>query len=348
MRRASAFVSLVAAFASGILAATGGCTTDSLTSTAVQAEAGADIGEPDGVQPDTALDGSAPLADASGEAEPSDAGLDAVGDTGTGCDLAKPFGMPSVVAGLEKIGAPRSLSADELTAYGAPFDTGTGAKLGVSTRPSLVAPFGDPTVLDGGVALDCEQQSPVVTPDGLTIFFTSNFWQQGSLCEGKAGSGQSQIFVSQRATKADPFGVATPLPLYIAANTSLYLLPDGKTLYYDVSPSVMVTTCQLGDAGPLCDAPATIDLGGAVYFPVVTSDALTIFFASDRATPGTRHIFRGTRATKNDPFSGIAPVAELTTVSPESPLWMTPDDCTLYFTSLRNGSSQVFTARHGQ
>src|SRR5262249_59921092 len=54
VRRLAAFVTLVAAFASGVLAGTGGCTTESSTSPGVGPEGGSDVGE----QPDGKFDGA--------------------------------------------------------------------------------------------------------------------------------------------------------------------------------------------------------------------------------------------------------------------------------------------------
>jgi hypothetical protein len=71
--------------------------------------------------------------------------------------------------------------------------------------------------------------------------------------------------------------------------------------------------------------------------PVVSSDGLRLYFASDRVGSMGYDIYLSSRARKVEPFGAPAPIAELNTPALEQPDWISPDECTLYFRSNRPG-----------
>ena len=70
--------------------------------------------------------------------------------------------------------------------------------------------------------------------------------------------------------------------------------------------------------------------------PAITPDELTIYYMRDE------EIFISRRSTVVDRFSVPALVAELNTVNKERPSWISPDGCTLFFDSDRDGGEGNF------
>jgi hypothetical protein len=83
--------------------------------------------------------------------------------------------------------------------------------------------------------------------------------------------------------------------------------------------------------------------------PVVSEDERTIFF-SRAAAGGPATIWTATRADKSAAFSGVLPVSELHgnvdsgAESDDRPTWLSPDRCTLFFTSNRSGVYRAYSA----
>jgi len=70
--------------------------------------------------------------------------------------------------------------------------------------------------------------SPVVTPDGLTIFFTSDR-------PDKSAHGSNDIWVASRRTVSDDFGMPTNVAELNTADDDApsWVSPDGCRLYFD-------------------------------------------------------------------------------------------------------------------
>jgi Tol biopolymer transport system component len=72
--------------------------------------------------------------------------------------------------------------------------------------------------------------------------------------------------------------------------------------------------------------------------PVLSSDGLHLYFASDRpGGNGLLDIYVAHRARRDDSFGPTEAVAELNSTDAESPGWISPDNCELYFSSDRSG-----------
>lgn len=147
----------------------------------------------------------------------------------TRTSAAGSFGPPSAVAGIN------DPTADDHTPYLLPdgralYFASTRGTAGVSyelyrtTRPNLTSAFGTPTKLTELSTGDGDSD-PVVSPDGLTVYFTSY---------RKGGAGSSDIWVASRASTGDPFGPATNVA---ELNTAVAEWPtwvsnDGCRLYF--------------------------------------------------------------------------------------------------------------------
>lgn len=122
----------------------------------------------------------------------------------------------------------------------------------VSKRESLSEPWGRPESLGPAINSGSWDGSPFITADGLELYFYSS------------RSGNPDLYVSTRATTAEPWGTATSLGPVVNST-------DGNALY--------------GEHGPF-----------------VSPDGLTLFFSSARS-PGSANsmkIWMTKRATRED------------------------------------------------
>jgi hypothetical protein len=72
---------------------------------------------------------------------------------------------------------------------------------------------------------------------------------------------------------------------------------------------------------------------------VLSKDGREIFFGTQRDTPNYIQIWHATRSTLADGFGTPTAVSELNVADNTYPNWISPDRCSLYFTSKRpNGS----------
>jgi len=78
--------------------------------------------------------------------------------------------------------------------------------------------------------------------------------------------------------------------------------------------------------------------------PDISSDGLTMYFASDRAKAGDRDLYVTTRKSRGDPWSTPVRISELSTTFEEGSAVETADRLHLVFSSGRNGSLDLFVA----
>ncbi len=317
------------------------------------------IGEPvveggDAAAPDASVASAeggpdGPLADGSVDAF-ADAAVDA--DAGPPCNLASAFTTVEPVGGLNlpgQEGSPR-LSEDELTIY---FDSQRAGGLNgrfdlySATRATKDLPFSDVKMLLGEVNTDDDEYSPNVVDDGLTIVFERQ----------NVASQVSRLMRATRLAVTDPWGTPTDVPDVNAGACD-----------YSANPFARGTQDQLFFVRACTGTPADIFLGNRVndsyagfarvaklntnqpeYEPTITVDGKTILFARQQA--GKLDIFEATwdpaKSDWNTPESlpGTAVNGVLTN---ETPGWVSPDGCRLYFTSTRGapggGMQDLFVA----
>jgi serine/threonine protein kinase/Tol biopolymer transport system component len=197
--------------------------------------------------------------------------------------------------------------------------------------------FGEPINLGPPVNSAYRDMTPVLSPDGLELYFTS---------DRPGGYGGVDIWVTRRASLQDPWGLPTNLGPQI--NSSTFDNPgsmsaDGLTLYLASGWDFYTTTRATKDApwGP------RVRLGPVVVpstsyrntTPLVTADGLELFFLSERPGGyGGNDIWVSTRATTADPWQ--TPVNLGPTVNGPAndvPTWLSPDGLTLLLCSDRPG-----------
>ncbi|MFH1881141.1 MAG: M56 family metallopeptidase [Planctomycetota bacterium] len=204
--------------------------------------------------------------------------------------------------------------------------------------------FGTPINLGPAVNSSAFDGGPIISADGLELYFTSN---------RPGGSGSFDIWVATRETIQDPWG--EPVNLGPTVNSSSLdanngISADGLSLYiFSNRPGgsgaldIWVTTRasisepwgEPVNLGPTVNSSA--DDGG----PYISADGLSLFFESNRSGGyGGNDIYVSTRATTDDPWG--EPVNLGPTVN--SSVWdwfpsLSADGLSLFFTSVRSGGS---------
>ncbi len=184
---------------------------------------------------------------------------------------------------------------------------------------------------------------PTLSPDGLHLYFAS----YRNSTEGK--------YTSVRSTTNDSFLTASvDLDATGSADDSAYVVT--RAGYWPETFSLFRT--PLTDAG--FGLPANVDPDGglginipgkAVIFPAVTPDELHLYFAGFRDTNMFElAIWSSTWTSGNwaTPTKLPAPINQNKDNSYTLPAYITPDDCTLYFSSQTSGFMETYWTTRGQ
>jgi hypothetical protein len=278
-----------------------------------------------------------------------DARIDASGDALP----SGPFGAPQQVIALS-----HPLTDDDPTITGDGLElyftserggAATGyADVYVTTRASLASGWSAPTPVIELNSTD-EDQSPGITPDGLTIYFSS---RRPSLIGGMSAN----TWVSTRPDRASPWAapalvqeVSTTFdefePQPDATNTHLvfYRLIDAT------NREIFVATRQ--SAALPWGTPvliAEINTPGIERAAFLAADGLAIWFSSDRMSttgPGINDLYIATRAMPDEPYGTPTFIAELNTSADDDDPCLSADARIIVFTSNVTGDYEVYEAR---
>jgi hypothetical protein len=124
-------------------------------------------------------------------------------------------------------------------------------------------------------------------------------------------SGSYQTYLAARPSEGAPFATPLPIPELDYPDRSTvdgFLTDDGLTLFFSTTPAA--------------DADAAVD-GGA----------------------GKADLYVAWRRATDEHFSFTQPLGDLNTPADERDPWLTPDGKTLYFTSDRDGTLNIYTAQ---
>lgn len=267
------------------------------------------------------------------------------------CNLTAPFGTPTPVAGVNSNSTDEWgwLSADGLTIY---FDSvasgGSDYNLYSATRASTSDPFSNVQQLGIGNTTDAENRA-VVRGDGLELYF-----------QRTPPQAPTHIYKVNRTTTADPFPNSPQLVPGIngqTADSNPWISADGLTLYmtstrngtYDIFKATRsIITSDFGTPVPVGELNSNV----VDDAPVLSADGLEIFFASNRPSSNRNNIWHATRSTTSDGFGTPTMISELSSDPTEDyPTWVSPDRCTLFFTSDRgggNGGYDIWMAKRPQ
>jgi len=234
-----------------------------------------------------------------------------------------------------------SISADELSIYFESDRSGGygNADLWVATRATKNDDWTESVNLGSVVNGSAQDNSPSVSADGLSLYFSSN--RSGTV-------GNMDLWVTTRETTADDWN--EPVNLGTVVNSSSadymsYISADGLSLYFS---SERPGGLGLRDLWMTTRATANDEWGEPVNLgPIVnsssnerrmwiSSDGLMILLQSDRPKgSGAVDIYMTTRLTTNDDWTepvNIGPPVNVSVISDVSPV-VSSDGGTLYFAS---------------
>jgi Tol biopolymer transport system component len=255
--------------------------------------------------------------------------------TSRACDPAKPFGTPQAVTSLNTTSDDgyAVFSPDLLTVYFASKRPGGSGDYDLysATRTSATGAFGTPVPV--GVNSAQAEVQPVLSPDGLTMYFAT------------ARDGTRDVYVATRTSTAAAFG--TPGKL-LNVNTTQY---DEEPSFLNASQTELYVSQYNADGWEILVAtrPTTSDVFGVMnqvgslngsaqdYGPQFTSDMLTAVFHSTRNS-ALGDIFSATRQAATSAFGTPTELSTLNSAATEWVSWMSADGCTVAITSNRPDS----------
>ena len=271
-------------------------------------------------------------------------------DGASTCDPAARFGVPTPVMGLEATGlepADPQLSSDELAIYFGGHLAGKDYNLYVAHRNSLAAAFGIPNTLVAENSATADD-NPSVSSDGLTLWFASN----------RIANQPYHLYVATRSSVLADFGSPGLAATVNAADVTAtdaqpFITTDNKELWFVSSRLPNVGGLDIWHAGSVSTgfAPpspeAELSSQASDYYPTLSADRLTIYFASTRSASGVKggfDIWSSHRSTVSDGFPAPTLVDELNTTGDDHVTWLSADNCRIYGTSTNSGSNQLFVA----
>jgi WD40-like Beta Propeller Repeat len=289
-----------------------------------------------------------------GSLDAGGAGLDAAkpdgapnpGDAGLACDRTKDFGAPTVLVDIRNNKSHTSLDIfrDELVVTEGYVDTSSTPYLALSTRVNPSSnwklPTGVPSSTPGAPLTGSD---PAFSADGMTMYFAS---------KSLGPSGLAAIFRVSRASPDMPFAEA-PIeegsPINLASSSSgrprvrSYLgAYDELCLARTPTNGVPRIECvQRKPGAKMWFAPTTPTFEPASErrfesCPVTSADGKTLYFCTSATNTDNQDIWMARRERVDKPWSAPVPLKGVNADgSIEQPVWISDDECTLYFTSTR-------------
>ena len=217
--------------------------------------------------------------------------------------------------------------------------------LWVSTRETTTDDWGAPTVLGSPVNSSSMDGTPCISSDGLSLFFDS--WRSG-------GSGQSDLWMTTRATIYDPWGTPSNLGTMVnssASDIGPCISADGLELYFGSDRTggsgdwdIWVTTrVTVSDAwGPAVNLGSTVNSPVYDGLPAISPDSLLLFITSLRSGGyGDNDIWVAKRVTRDGEWGepvNLGPMVNTSAGEAEPSIsydgrWLYFDD----YTTMRSG-----------
>lgn len=172
-----------------------------------------------------------------------------------------------------------------------------------------------------------------VRADGLLTVFSSN----------RGDAAMQTLYTAQRGSLAMPFSTPTQiLTLGVPPEaTSPFITKDGSELWFAVASGTArsmyvspITAVGFGAATPRPDVPG--------WIPVLSDDKLTIYYALGQSSLDNA-VRVAHRNGPLEPFAASSLVSEVNQGG-DAPSWLSPDQCSLYITSRRDGKPEVLVA----
>lgn len=274
-------------------------------------------------------------------------------DDGAAADVALgSFAMPVLAVPLMAPGVDDDPTAtdDGLELYFASERIGAAggyADIYVSTRSSRASAWSAPTNVTVLNSAD-EDQSPGITADGLTMYYTSrrpspiggtssNIWVATRAARSDAWS--APTFVAELSTTLDEFD-PQPDPTHLRLVLYRQLTATNRDIY----ESTRASTSDPWGTPVLLDS--VVNAPGGERSPCLAAGGLELWFGSDRASaPDVHDIYVATRPSTSEPFVSAIAVDVLDSPQDDVDPWLSSDGRVILFSSDRTGDAEIYEAQ---
>lgn len=203
--------------------------------------------------------------------------------------------------------------------------------------------FGTPINLGPTVNTSSNDAGPSISTSGLSLYFTS---------DRPGGFGESDLYVSTRAKKNDPWGAPSNLGAVVNSSSTEgtpSISADGLKLYFmsnrqgsSEDRDIWVTrrTAKNEDWSTPVNLGPTVNTSFKDCCPNISTDGLSLFFFSDRPGSGGWDIWVTTRTTEKDKWAiptNLGPIVNSSAL--ENAPSISKNGLWLFFSSDRPGGS---------
>ncbi len=264
------------------------------------------------------------------------------------CDPKKPFGAPTLLAGVND---PKyddfrfRVTADGL--YGLLQTTRPTADGGATTgylwsfsRSTVNDAFSNATPLDLPASFD-----GTLSGDGLRVYYTR-------------ASGGYDVWQGSRGSLSVGFSLVGPFPVGSSPTineTAPSVLPDESQIFFGADTGtgstyhVFFSNRENGVYASPVRVESIVTAAGEGN-PVPAAEGNVLYYSTNRPDGGSKggaDIWRAERPSKGAPFGVPVNAAELNTPADDNSAWASQDDCEIYIFSNRAGSGgyDVYSAR---
>lgn len=240
-----------------------------------------------------------------------------------------------------------SISSDGLTLYFQSDRSGT-RRIYKSTRSSTTSGWSVATEVTELNAAGFNTGAPTLSTDGLSIYFNSN------------RNGNTDIYKASRSSVTNPWGPVNPLGIVntLATEGGPEISADGLTMYFHrmetngpVTATSIYKATRSTNTGTNWQNATVTRMGARINSiehaeagPSISSDGNTLFFHSSRPGTGFYDLYMATWNAAEGKFNPAVELAGLNTAGFEGGAEISFDGRTLFFTSDRGGSRDIYMA----
>jgi hypothetical protein len=298
---------------------------------------------PSGTDGAPAIDGS------SGSSGTSGAIVDGGADAGPSCDLSRPFGEITPIGPNTANAEHRpSLTANERSIFfaRAPSDSPQQGFLLLGRRAEPNLPFGQVQPIARNVV---GARSPCVSSDGAVIYFSGgDFVGSRVYAIAQVDGGYPDGTEREEPALVSPEGTQCG-SLLPGPSGAMYLHRGGDPADPAFPHGGLFRAARVnGAVQQPAPIPGLPNDGVRRFSPVIAADDRTLYFAQiDESAAAVADIWVTRRATPADPFDRGVRVDELSTPGDETPGWLSPDGCRIYFSRQLPGTTNrdLFVAK---
>jgi hypothetical protein len=199
----------------------------------------------------------------------------------------------------------------------------------------VCACVGDSTS-QGDAGADSSIPDASTQPDVMNETSSDAPVEAGPACNLAMPFGTPQLVPSINSSSNEQAAVLTPDELAIFFQSDRSGGAGGVDIYYATRASRTASFSNISLSG----VSSPVD----EVAPVITSDALTLYFGSPRPdnTPVEFDVYAAVRQTTQADFMGGSKLTAINSGTEDTPDWINAAATTLYFDSLRDGPSHVF------